>query len=103
MPEAPLQLARHFFDAQKLIAELPPRLTARNKQIVYDIACPPGCFHSGTIVFSRWKPVPLPAEFDGEPRQTTIDAEEDYFGYEPSSREDVVEWYINFANRSVFS
>jgi tetratricopeptide (TPR) repeat protein len=97
-------ICRHSFDAQKLVSEYPPKFTHPNKQAVYDVACPPGSSHSGTIVFSRWRVMDLPAEFDGEKLQTSFEAREDYFRYEPPPPgQPVVEWYLNFAHQSLFT
>jgi hypothetical protein len=48
----PLQRAE--YDAAALMTEHPPVIHHPNKQVVYDIACPPGSRPSGTIGYSRW-------------------------------------------------
>jgi hypothetical protein len=80
-------ICRRVFDAEKLVAEFPPRFTHPNKQVVYRIACPPGSGHSGQIAFSRWAGIgglPTALEADGAP--TKFEAREDYFGYESRPR-----------------
>jgi hypothetical protein len=37
-----------------------PILHHPNKQLVYQIACPPAAPHRGTIGFTRWAAMPLP-------------------------------------------
>jgi len=96
-------ICRRAFDTTKLVAEFPPRLSNRNKQIVSRIACPPGSSHSGPIVFSRWGKMSLPQTLEVASPQTQFEAREDYFGYEPLPEgSPVLEWYLNFAHHDLF-
>jgi hypothetical protein len=92
-------IVRFTFDAATLVAEHPPRITHPNKKIVYQIACPVGCVHSGTISFSRWHEAPLPVSVDAYPME--INARSDVFGYEAPAA-GFTEWYVNFADQDLF-
>jgi hypothetical protein len=100
MSAVPEPICRRAFDAQKLVAEFPPRLSNANKQAVYRIACPPGSTHAGQVVFSRWARMPFPAGPVADPG-TVLEVREDYFGYEPPAG-GAVEWYLNFAHEDLF-
>jgi len=96
-------LCRRAFDTDKLVKDFPPRLQDRNKQIVYRLACPPGCRHGGQLMFSRWRKMPLPRTVPAGGRQTKFEAREDVFGYEPlPDGNSKVEWYLNFADSHLF-
>ncbi|MGA2248742.1 MAG: hypothetical protein ABSH48_27625 [Verrucomicrobiota bacterium] len=90
------------FDASELMRVHPLRLMERNKQIVFEVACPTNSPHSGTISFARYRssvlPQSLPAESD-----TALEHHEGIFEYEPyvaaSGR---VDWHLNFANTDLF-
>ncbi len=103
MHDSPTNLiCRHVFETHRLVADFPPRLIHPNKRIVYRIACPPGCVHTGRLVFSRWREMTLPDAFPSA-RQTVFEAREDLFGYEPASKGSAaVEWYLNFADHDLF-
>jgi Poly (ADP-ribose) glycohydrolase (PARG) len=93
----------HTFNAQNLVDSHPPRLQNANKKLVYQIACPTACKHNGTIVCSRWRAVSLPSTFVVSQSQTKLEDRKNYFQYEPSSSENQVEWYLNFAHSDLFS
>jgi len=99
MPLEPL--VRKVYDTQSLVRDYPPRLKNKNKRVVYDIACPPGCQHAGQLIFTRWAQIDLPITM---PRNSSLEviARPDYFGYEPSSA-GVIEWYLNFAHYDLFA
>ncbi len=50
----PQLIERLQFDTQRLVTEHPPVWRDRNKQIVYEITCPPGSAHCGRLNYSRW-------------------------------------------------
>ena len=62
MPTAGQPIERPEFDAARLFVEHPPVWHHRNKQVVAQIASPPGCSHHGTIRYSRWSAFPLPVK-----------------------------------------
>ncbi len=96
-------ICRHTFDAQNLVDSHPPKFHNANKKIVYRIACPPGCTHSGQIVFSRWQAMPFPHTLSSCSYQTELEVRSDYFGYEPPNKDNVqFEWYLNFAHYDLF-
>jgi hypothetical protein len=97
------QICGRVFEAQKLVADFPPRFTDTNKQVVYRIACPPKSVHFGQIVFSRWVGTGIPAALEPNDACTCFEAKEDYFGYEPPPEQSpAVEWHLNFAHSDLF-
>ncbi|GAB1543223.1 hypothetical protein NUACC21_58970 [Scytonema sp. NUACC21] len=96
-------ICRHTFNAQHLVDAYPPKLKNKNKKIVYQIACPPGGFHSGEVMFSRWRAMPLPPILSSSNHRTEFEERNGYFEYEPlSEKNDEVEWYLNFAHSDLF-
>jgi hypothetical protein len=93
---------RQIFDLQTLIDTHPPQLHNANKKLVYRIACPPGCTHSGELNFSRWCAMPLPSMFSPTQAQTELVVRQDHFGYEPTQDSTEIEWYLNFADSHLF-
>ncbi|HZV01908.1 MAG TPA: hypothetical protein VFF73_34670 [Planctomycetota bacterium] len=96
---APKPIARHEFDAAELVASHPPRLQHPKKKLVFGIACPPGAVHSGRVVFTRWRCMPLPPAIPE--REPVLEAREDVFGYEAPAA-GAVEWHLNFADPALF-
>lgn len=97
--DAPQPIVRHTFDAAALCAASPPRFTNPHKQLVYALACPPSAPPRGTLVYSRWRAMPLPAAIPA--KAPSIEMREDVFGYEPPAQP-AVEWYLNFADPHLF-
>jgi hypothetical protein len=95
-------LVRASFDASELAARHPPRLTHANKKLVHALACPAGAPLSGTLTVSRWRAMPLPTAVPAAAPEHEM--REDIFGYEaaPKGARPLVEWYVNFADRSLF-
>jgi hypothetical protein len=103
MSEAGYLIRRESFLTGDLVTEFPPRLRNHHKQIVYDIACPPGCTHGGRLEFSRWRAMPLPETIPGPLSGLPLERREDIFRYEPwDAGENRIEWYPNFANADLF-
>jgi hypothetical protein len=98
----PEVLERRTFDAATLMAEHPPRLHDTNKRIVFEVACPPGAIHRGSIGFTRWAAMSLPEHLD--PVSTDlVAAAPGFFDYRPAlNGDDVVEWHMNFADPHLF-
>src|SRR5262245_11911442 len=94
--------ARRSYDAEALVRDHPPRLLHANKKHLFQLACPPDKPPRGTIVFSRYREISLPAAFPapGNPPLEHI-MREDVFGYEPPAP-GTVEWYLNFADEHLF-
>jgi len=96
-------LARKSFSSQELSKY--PIFLSTKKKLVYDIACPEGSTHSGNLVFSRWAAIPLYNKFPPDGYQTEFEMKEDMFEYTqtiPQADVHVVEWYVNFADPSLF-
>jgi hypothetical protein len=104
MQNSPMNvICRQRFDTQELVTDFPPELHDANKEIVYDLACPPGCSHGGQLIFSRWRKMTLPRTVSFGQHRVVFEAREDVFGYEPTPEESsVVEWYLNFAHHDLF-
>src|SRR5689334_15344343 len=102
-PLTPQLIDRDDFAAPALMEQHPPKLRNRNKQIVFDIACPKGCRLSGTVAYSRWREAALPSEiqFSTDP---PLLAREDQYDYVPipCRSGSVLEWHVNFADPRLF-
>ena len=100
--DQPAPLDRHAFDAAALMANHPPRVHNANKQVVLDIACPPGAVHRGTIGYTRWAAMELPEHLDPVPPDLVLPVP-GFFDYQPVVEgDDVVEWHVNFADPHLF-
>jgi hypothetical protein len=101
--DEPTPLDRRAFDGAVLMARHPPRVHNANKQIVLDIACPPGAVHRGTIGCTRWAAMALPERLGPVP----VDPAQSvpgFFDYRPLlDGDDVVEWHLNFADPDLFA
>jgi hypothetical protein len=79
----------------------PPRWTHPNKRAVFELACPPGSKHHGTIGYSRWAAEPLPDHV--RPGRHLVTAPAGYFDYGPALDDaNAVEWHVNFADPDLF-
>ncbi len=95
MPEL---LLRRSWDAAALVAAHPPRFTHPNKLAVYDVACPPGAAHRGTVTVSRWAPATLPAAVGA---RAAIEERPGYYAYGTSAA-GTITWHQNFADPVLF-
>ncbi|AKT38636.1 hypothetical protein [Chondromyces crocatus] len=96
-------LVRVSFDAHELVTSHPPRLANPNKQVIHDIACPPGTKHGGTLVVSRWWALPVPAQLPSHTPEFVLDRS--FFTYEPETASGTapqMAWYVNFADVNLF-
>ena len=93
-------LYRVSYPVAEVSRAYPPTLRNRNKQIVYDIACPLGTVSDGTITAARWAALSLPARVPAIVPSCEVRA--DFFAYEPA-QPDTVPWYLNFANVDMFA
>ena len=95
-------LQRSTFEADRIVAQFPPRFTDTNKKLVYGISCPEGCKHSGTITFSRWEMAMMPSGIERLEGGARIRCCAGYFDYESREPENIL-WTLNFANYNLFS
>jgi hypothetical protein len=96
-------LQRAEYDAKSLMAEHPPQLHDRNKQLVFDIAMPAGSGASGVIGYSRWPTMSLPAAVDFQAHEPAIDVRGGYFDCAPVLEPgEGLEWHLNFADSELF-
>ena len=91
---------RRQFAAADLMAQHPPRWHDRNKIVVADISCPPGATHNGTIGYSRWAAMELPARIEPLGPGLVV-AQPGFFDYRPAL-DGAVEWHVNFADPHLF-
>ena len=104
MQDSPTNLIyRHRFETRDLVTDFPPQWDNANKEIVYNVACPPGCSHGGQLTFSRWRKMTLPQMLSIGKERVVFEARENVFGYEPiPEKSPAVEWYLNFAHQDLF-
>jgi|GEM_PF-3099732 len=96
-------LDRLTLSARELASSFPPVLRHPNKRLVYSIAYPEGCVHSGTVSYSRWPEFPLPETVDISGFCGRLDLREDLYDYEPvPGFEAGLEWHVNFADPHLF-
>lgn len=92
-------IVRQTLDLGELVAAHPPRFTDKNKKLVHALCCPPGEASRGTLVYERWRSMPLPERVPERVPDLTM--REDVFAYEPAPP-GVVEWHLNFADPHLF-
>lgn len=96
-------IERVEYETQRLFSEHPPRLHDPNKRAVFDVACPPGCVHSGRVVYTRWPAAGLPSKVKPEAALGILEIRPDIYDYVPPSEPaGAVEWHVNFADPELF-
>lgn len=101
--QMPDPIERLTFNAADLMAEHPPVLRHTNKLVVYNIGCPEGCEHAGTIGFTRWRAMELPELVNPGAVLGHVKARPAIYQYErPADMPDAIEWYVNFADPLLF-
>jgi len=99
----PEPLERRTFDAQRLMEEHPPVLQNPNKRAAFEVACPAGCVHAGTVVYRRWQASPLPSAVAPLAAAGLVEMRADVFDYAPVSElPGAFEWHVNFADPHLF-
>jgi hypothetical protein len=99
MNDRPQPIERLQFETTQLIREHPPQWHDRNKQIVHEIACPPGSVYQGQLEYSRWGAMPLPETVDTQSAARRIADRPGFYDYTAShDHTDAVEWHVNFAD-----
>ncbi len=94
-------IERLSYEATRLFREHPPVIRDRNKQVVFEIACPEGSRHRGEIVYSRWISMPVPAQMDPVRAVSRVEASKSIYDYGPVAP-GAVEWHVNFADSELF-
>ena len=96
-------IERAQFDIPLLMEEHPPVFRDRNKQTVFEIACPDGCRDEGTLGYVRWPLFPLPERVDPALVLGKLEARPTIYDYAPADLGAyAVEWHVNFADRRLF-
>lgn len=101
MSEGVEPLERATFGAQELMARTPPRFVHPHKRAVFELACPPGTRHGGSLAYSRWAPMPLPERVDLGLAIRRVEAVPGFYDYAPVLP-GAVEWHVNFADPHLF-
>lgn len=97
-------IVRKKFNTDEMVNQYPPKLYSPNKKIIYDIACPNGCIHKGTVDFSKWAMMEAEESYDVNSLKTKLLMTEDAFQYQSAliKNPPVVEWHVNFADECLF-
>ena len=93
-------LVRRAYPAAELLQAHPPVLRNANKRLLFDMACPPGALHRGSVMFTRWAAMQLPPKLPAVPPDLVapVPGFYDYRPMLPGS----VEWHVNFADPHLF-
>jgi hypothetical protein len=83
------------------MAERPPVLRHPNKRLVFEIACPAGSAISGTMTYTRWKAIPLPAEVNVRAAAERVEARDGFYDF-AAIPANAVHWHVNFADPELF-
>lgn len=93
---------RKIVSTSKIVEQHPAIWHDKYKKRLFDISCPRGSKHSGEIQVSRWNALPLPESVSIDGVITEFIFRQDTFQYEAGSDENLVEWYLNFADGDLF-
>eukprot|EP01102_Stenamoeba_stenopodia_P011108 TRINITY_DN339_c0_g2_i1.p1 TRINITY_DN339_c0_g2~~TRINITY_DN339_c0_g2_i1.p1 ORF type:complete len:267 (+),score=66.11 TRINITY_DN339_c0_g2_i1:368-1168(+) len=91
-----------IMEATKLFQTYPPCVDNRNKRILFDTATKQG--FEGKIVFSKYKAFDQIPAFNVT-NDLDVDIRQDVYPYDPTPADNkvvTVEWYVNFADPSLF-
>ena len=98
----PALICRRSWEADELVRRWPPKFAHPNKKVLYDVACPPGTHHGGTVNSSRWTGGRLPTDVP-QVRVTEVTGRPGFFVYAPPAAGDAtVHWHLNFADAHLF-
>ena len=89
-------MLRRTYEPAALLRDHPLELRHPHKRMVYELACPAGARHAGTITVTRWRGDELPARCELAPPEVVL--ERGHFGYD--GRRHV--WHLNFADPELF-
>jgi len=100
-PSSPLD--HRTFPTAQLFADSPPIFHNTNKQLVFELACPPNVSHAGELVYSRWSAMALPETFDARHVINRAIGREAVYDYVPALAADGGhDWHVNFADPNLF-
>jgi hypothetical protein len=95
MSDVPMM--RREYDPAALLAAHPPKLKHPHKRLVFDLACPPGAQHAGTICVTRWRAATLPTTVVlAATEHRVVPGYYDYASQGPGV------WHVNFADPELF-
>ncbi|HEY6060541.1 MAG TPA: hypothetical protein VIV10_08150 [Gemmatimonadales bacterium] len=98
----PTLICRRSWEADELVRRWPPKFAHPNKKVVYDLACPPGTHHAGTVTSSRWTGGRLPTDVP-QGRTLEVAGRPGFFDYaRPAAGDATVHWHLNFADAHLF-
>lgn len=99
----PEPLERDVFQTERLMADHPPIWRHPNKQVVFEISCPPGSIHRGEIHYSRWAAMEQPGRFDARAAARRVEGRDGFYDYAPAPGAGRgAEWHVNFADADLF-
>jgi hypothetical protein len=94
-------LASKMYTIEELVTtpEYQPHWRSVNKQVIAEIATPPGTAHSGSVSVSRWA---QPAYLPHSVKTTQVQSESGYFLYKNDEDPKETHWHVNFADQCLF-
>ncbi|CAF1161484.1 unnamed protein product [Didymodactylos carnosus] len=101
MTSQPYNIARLECSTSELLKkhENSIRFSSKNKRYLFDLSMQYARDINARIVYSRWRPIEIPADYNPKSSNTEHILKHDVFGYEPSND---CEWYLNFAHTRLF-
>lgn len=96
--ESASPITRLTFESAQLVRDFPAKLEHPNKKEIYDLACGLEATQSGSVTFTRWAEMALPAEIPHAPK---LEIRPDIFTY-PEPATGAMEWHLNFADPNLF-
>ena len=93
---------RKIVSASKIVERYPAIWHDDYKKRLFDISCPEGCVHSGKLRITRWNALPLPEIICNDDISTEFVFKNDTFQYKTHSDDNLIEWYLNFADGDLF-
>jgi hypothetical protein len=103
MTPVPEPIERGEYPTAALMAGYRPAWGHPNKQVVFEIACPPGAMHRGQLAFSRWAAMALPETVEAAHAASMVRVQDGFYDYAPAPGQQAgMEWHVNFADPHLF-
>ncbi len=87
---------RRTYEPNRLFAQHAPRFVHPNKRLVFELSCPPGTVHQGTLELTQWAAAALPATVTHS--ETDVESVPAVYTYETRP----ALWHVNFADPRLF-
>ncbi len=88
---------RRVYDPMQLVTAHPPKLGHPHKRLAFELACPPGTVHRGSIELTRWAARALPPTLALAATELVVMP-----GYYDYAGDDAGLWHVNFADPALF-